>query len=905
MARDRRSKGKFERPGNSADTTEQAPRPAIEALERVPRRTLHIALAAVGLALLVVFFWTHIAAHERPSAPDTTAYMGLGEPMSAWREAHDGKVPQWTPYVFSGMPSYGSMIYAAGGAFEILDRFTAAITMRNHGLRLTLFFAVAGLCLYVLMIRYGRTPLAAFLAAAVYVFTPYFVGLINAGHNSKIWAAAVLPPLLLATDVLLKERSLRALAWFALAAAWQLWCNHPQVTYYGIMLIGFIMLADVAVLGASWMERGRRLLGDSALVIGGLLLALGLMALPYLPVLDYTPESVRGSTPSAVNRQPSGGTSDQGMDRRWQFATGWSMHPKELITFVFPSFYGLWNDPTDQARVRELQARVQQLQAAGRLSQSDVDAYYEGVAHAQSYWGYMGATGSQGRFTQSTYYIGLIPLLLLAFVRPKRRGILWGTLAFSAFALVIGLGQFFPVLYWPAYKLMPYFGKFRVPSMIYMLLPLSIGIAAAWAVDELATDTAEQAARTRKRGQSPGGLKKPAIIVAVSMAILFTIALITGLTLTSNPSSILDPMQGAPQEFLDALGSVRGGMILSDVAVAAILLALFFGGLWLLHRGSLAPRTFLLVIVVAVLADLWRMDSTFIDATPPPMDVESIVKPEAVDVVRNHAESVSDTLFRVAAITGMDRAGGFGITTGLVEQNDLGQWFLSNVSGYQPAKLRIYDDLIISGAISRRPVLNMLGARYFVGPSGLNAPDLLPLGPNPERNNTGHVAYLNTEAMPRAWWVRETRRVTGDPDALGALLSPSFSPVDAAVVQGEFGRSKRYAVPAEAPTVTSFDYDRVTARAATPDTAFLIFSEVFYKDWHASIDGREVPIVQTDYVLRGIEVPPGEHEIVMEYRSPIFSTAYYGARILLVIVLLVIVVEETRRFLRQRREASE
>ena len=874
----------------------------IDALEHVPERRILVALAAVGLALIVVYFSHLIFAEGRPNAPDIAAHRGLAAESASWRFAHDGQVPLWTPYILSGMPSYGSMIYAAGGALETLDKVVAFITGGNFGLRLSLYFGVGGVCLFALMRRYGRSHFAAFFAAVLYVFTPYFIGLINAGHNNKIWAAAVLPVVLLTTDILLKERSVRALAWFALATAWQLWCNHPQVTYYTMMFVGFLIVSDAVLLDTGIIDKIKRFAGDAVLIGAGTALALAAMALPYGPVLDYTPESVRGSKPSAVVAPGNTSAGESSLDRQWQFATGWSMHPKELITFMFPSFYGLWNNPEYAAEAQQAQFRAQQLQQTGQLSRQDIEDYYTSVAKAQSYWGYMGPTGSTGRFTQSTYYIGLLPLLLLPFIRPKRRGLVWGSLAFSLFALLLGLGQFFGILYLPAYKLLPYFAKFRVPSMIYMVLPLSVGIAAAWAADEISQQSPTKPGA--RKGSSEFGFLQKAMMGTAGVFTLFgVVALVAGLKIKYDPASVLDIPQGAPQEFISAIGSVRGGLILGDLTTALVLAVLFLGAVWLLHKGRLGPRTFLAVLIAATLFDLWRMDFVFVQATPPPITANSVVKPAAVDVLEAHVETSSDTLFRVAAVTGMNRAGGFNISTGLVEQNDLGMWSLPNVSGYQPAKLRIYDDLIISGGLNRRSVLNMLGTRYLIGPAGLNAPGLQILGPEPERNSTGHVAYLNTQALPRAWWVSDVRSVSDATTALNTVLSPRFSPEREAVVMN--GQTRQYQVPSTPPRVTEFDFHRIAATVTAQDTAFLVFSEVFYKHWHVTVSGVEAPIYQTNYVLRGIKVPPGTHDIVMEYQSPAYDLSYYGSRVVLVVLFLVLAVEETRRYLNRRKESSQ
>ena len=127
----------------------------------------------------------------------------------------------------------------------------------------------------------------------------------------------------------------------------------------------------------------------------------------------------------------------------WNYATQWSFHPKEVISFVYPYFYGLQNFSTKDLK-------------------------------SAAYWGYM-------PFTQSTHYLGLIALILASIgallKKPDKISLFfWIT---TILILIPGFGKFFPLLYKPFFELFPFFSKFRIPSMIYALLPITISILAA------------------------------------------------------------------------------------------------------------------------------------------------------------------------------------------------------------------------------------------------------------------------------------------------------------------------------------------------------------------------------------------------------------------------------------------
>jgi hypothetical protein len=824
------------------------------------RSALHLILAGVAVLLLLVYFGGLILKSSLPQAPDTVASGAIATMTAAWQAAHDGQMPLWTPGAFSGMPSYGGMIATHE---NIISRAIGYATFGNYGLSMALYSFIGGMCVYLLLIRYGRSPLAASFAAAVYMFTPYIPGLINAGHNNKILAAAIIPALLLATDGLLRERSLKAFGWFVLAAAWQLWVRHPQVTFYGIMLIGCIVLADVLASEGALTERLRRFAVNVALLAGGLVFALGIVADPYLPVLEFTPESVRGGAPSVASELAT--DAGQQSDRGWEFATQWSMHPKELVSFVIPSFYGLWNDPRYNP-------------------QTDIEAH--------SYWGFM-------PFTQSTHYFGLIPLLLALLVRPKRSGLIWGCIGFSVIAIVIGLGQWFPVLYLPAYKLLPYFAKFRVPSMIYMLLPLSVGVVGAWALDQMM----EPEAVSVRQKTAPRFAREEKIGLGLGFAMA---ALAAGIVMYHSTSGwmLKAGEENYPAQIQVALAQMRGKMMAQDLLIAAILTAFVAGGVLLVSRRRLNPIVFGVLLTVATIADLWRLDFIFLDIKRPTFAEAPFQRPAEVDVIqRDVHESVpdsvrrwqyitnGDTLFRIAPATGLDQAGNLMIDN----TNEYGRWNLQSVSGYHAAKLRIYDDLMISGGLSRRPVLDMLNARYIIAARGLPDTTMVPVAEAGDK-----VVYRNSTALPRAWWVNSVRSVPDAKAALSSVLSRAFDPAHEAVVLGAPPQivADTAAVP---PRVTLWDFQRIEIETNNNAPAFLVLSEVYYpRGWSATVDGKAAKIVQTNFVLRGLAVPAGSKKVELTFDSPayrwgrILSFTCFPAAVLLIVGATVLQRRKTR-----------
>jgi uncharacterized membrane protein YfhO len=86
------------------------------------------------------------------------------------------------------------------------------------------------------------------------------------------------------------------------------------------------------------------------------------------------------------------------------------------------------------------------------------------------------------------------------------------------------------------------------------------------------------------------------------------------------------------------------------------------------------------------------------------------------------------------------------------------------------------------------------------------------------------------------------------------------------------------------------DNDEVTYKSNATANRFAVFSEVFYdRGWKAYIDGKESPIIRTNYVLRGLSVPSGQHDIRFEFHPAAYYTGEKVALIGGIIIWLMII----------------
>ena len=381
---------------------------------------------------------------KEPAAADTIAVRPLGE-WALETQEEMGTTPLWIPHLFSGMPSYGSYVYTPASPLSLIDH-VLRLFPEDRGVRYFLLMLIGGFSAFAFFRRQGASTFAAATVALGFVLTPYIPGAIEAGHSTKLKALMLAPLVLLALDFFLSRPGPLAASFLAIATAMIGWANHPQILYY-IGMIGFLYgIARV------FSERNDWSAGKLAVAFGWLCLAgivaSCLLAEPTLAVREYAPYSIRGAG-------ESGGTT-------WDYATGWSFAPYETISFLFPEFYGL---------------------------------------KSPAYFG-------SAPFTQSTHYLGIVFLAvaLITWIR-RRDARSWIWIGISLVMLLIGFGRHLPILYRPLFDFFPYFNKFRVPPMIYSLLPLTLGFMVARGLDTLAMPGEggqKKTTRSRKGWLIPG-----------------------------------------------------------------------------------------------------------------------------------------------------------------------------------------------------------------------------------------------------------------------------------------------------------------------------------------------------------------------------------------------------------------
>jgi hypothetical protein len=500
--------------------------------------------AAFGIAALgVLVFFYPIVVGKVFLSPDSVAPAGFSKiAMQALTER--GVYALWNPFHFLGMPSFGSLAFVPY-AYP-LDWIFGFLNTKLGFPDLTwllVHYLLLALAMVALLRSMGSTPEAAVLGAGTLALTPNLVAVGAFGHGSQIMTAAYLPLLFLLFDRFARRGSLLALAGFALAAALQLLRGHVQIVFYTWLALG----AYALFLALPALREGRRSDAARALggLAGGLALGFGMSAFLYLPIRAYAALSVRSA--------------GAGGGAGFEYATSWSFHPLEMLTFVVPSMFG-FGGPT--------------------------------------YWGTM-------PFTDYPNYMGIVPFALAVYAAVRSRGT-WRLflVTLAAVSLLISFGKHFAPLYALLYDHLPFFNKFRVPVMILVLVQFATAGLAAMGLDRALREPPPG-----KKGSAPrdagewwrgAGFGVAGAVGGIAVLQAFRSSL-EAAAASSRPS-----MNGA-------LASRALDMASLDVLKSGLVLALACAAVALYRQGRIARTVAAGALILLTAVDLWGLDRRIMD----------------------------------------------------------------------------------------------------------------------------------------------------------------------------------------------------------------------------------------------------------------------------------------------------
>ena len=792
-----------------------------------------IAIVVLYIITLVVFRAIVFNGAAFAEAGDTAAAIAY-EQVAKRIQADDGITDVlWAPYFFSGMPTFGNFAivprvvsFAQEALVWILDFFF----LKGPWTWLVVFYFLSGVFMYAAARELGFHRPVAFFAAIVYMLGPYAVGLAGEGHGSKLMALTYLPLVFLFTHRLFERRDLLSLGGLAVSIGTLMLANHVQIAYYVFMLIGLFVAYRLIL---EVRTNTRVVLLATAMFVAALVIGFAISAYNYLSAYEYAQFSMRG-----------GGTQGATGGLAWDYATNWSWHPAELLTLFVPGFFGF------------------------RLPQ---------------YWGMMQP------WTDSTVYVGLLPVLFsIVAISIRRTAITWFFLVVTVIVVLLSFGRNFPLVYETAFSVLPFFDKFRAPAMILQVLRFTLAILGAYGLQALLD------LRNTSQGQTRASVLKTARIVLFAAAGLAAVLIVFRGGLAEILSGTWFARTGELEQYRQQYGQQAGQIIAqlkqqrfttfwNDAVTFALLLACSAGVVWLYLKESIRTTLALALLIGMTLVDLYIIDSRLIQPKPAAAIAQNFPQTETIAFLQAQGQR-SEEPFRVFPMGNL-----FG-------EKIYAYYGIQSIGGYSPAKLKIYQTLLDS-CLYRGPdpafrlnmnVVNMLNVRYLV------VPGRLPEGMFPVAHVDGAqamITYENPSALPRATLVGHAVTAGTDHDVFTLLNSSAFNPRLTAVIQGSAPSGLTPPAPGDTVRVTHYGAQRIVLETRASAPALLVLSEIYYPaGWTATVDGTEVEILRTNFVLRSVPVPAGTHTVEFTFSPPLYwaglTITYVGWVMALVLVAL-------------------
>ena len=788
---------------------------------------------------------------------DASAGRGAGQEGVEYR-AKTGERTRWTNALFSGMPTY--QMSPSYGSTEVLSKAADAYHLWLPENVWYVFAYLLGF--YILLRAFDFRQHLAALGSILWAFSTYFLIIIAAGHIWKVWALAYLPPMIAGIVLAYKGKYLWGLLLTAVFTAFEINANHVQMTYYYLFIIFFLVVAWlVDAIRKHELERFAK--ATAVCALGGVIgVCINLSNLYH--TWQYSQESMRGK--SELVKKNSENQTNSGLER--DYITQWSYGIGETWTLLIPNTKGGASMPLSM----------------NETAMAKADPNYASIyQQIGQYWGEQPGTSGPvyvGAFVMMLFILGLFIV---------KGPVKWALLAATILSIMLSWGKNFMGLTDFFIDYMPMYAKFRTVASILVIAEFTIPLLAMLALKEVFN-----------LGIKSEKIKKPLI---ASFALTGGIALLMGLFPTMFfdsfiSTSELSALRSLPAEHVGPLTAnlteMRQAMFTSDCMRSFYVILMGTAILLFWYFGKLKQKYAVGAILILCLVDLWIVNKRYLNdgMFVPKSEREAPQQKTQTDELILRDQSLDYRVLNLASNT--------------FNENET-SYYHKSIGGYHAAKLRRYQELVerhinpemqrLFKAVSEAagdmtqvngdsifPVLNMLNAKYFI----------LPL----EGGQT--VPIQNPYVYGNAWFVDQLSYVDNanqEIDALGQIDLRHQAVADKKF-QAQLGDAVEQDT-ASVVTITAYEPNRLTYDVNSGKGGVLVFSEIFYPGWTATVDGEPVELGRVDYVLRAMNVKPGRHEVVLSFFPKTVNTtetiAYVSYVILILVVLGAVFMEYRRR----------
>ncbi len=791
---------------------------------------------------------------------DTSAGIGAGEEAAKYKET-TGKTTRWTNSLFSGMPTY--QIAPSYASTEVLNGIEKVYSLLLPQYVWLTFIMMLGF--YILLRSLGISPWISGLGGILWAFSSYFFILISAGHIWKFITLAYIPPTIAGIVLTYRKKYLLGAIATALFMALQIKSNHIQMSYYFFFVI-ICMVIAFFVEARKNKELPHFFKASALLLLAGTIGVLTNLSNLY-HTYQYSQETMRGKS-ELVHKGEKEKQTSSGLDR--DYITQWSYGIGETFTLLVPNIKGGASIPL----------------AESQKAMEKANPIYGNIYHQLTQY-----FGTQP-MTSGPVYVGAFVLFLFILGCFTIRGPMkWALVIATLLSILLSWGKNFMPLTNFFIDYVPLYNKFRAVSSILVIAEFTIPLLAIITLYQIFKDRMFLKEHQKEFYISLG--------LTAGIALLFAIAPTLFFSNYSSPQELHALQQGIPKEhlvpLLDNLKEMRVLLLTGDAWRSVIIILIGALLLVLYQKDKIKTSVTLIGITLLCLGDLWTVnkrylnDDQFIDQSA---QITTFNKTETDELILTDP----DINYRV-----------LNLTSNTFNENNTSYWHKS-IGGYHAAKLRRYQELIdyhitpeiqyffsnftkSNQDISQMDkngfsVLNMLNAKYIILP--VEGGKTYPL--------------LNPHAYGNAWFANHIEYVENANEEIERLKQ--VNPKETAIVNKEFKEKLNHITETKNDSLaqiklTQYEPNHLVYKVSTPKETLALFSEIYYPQWRATLNGEPIEMGRANYVLRAITIPAGEHVLEMTFDPVSIKyteiTAYCAIIILLGGFILIIIQKVTNR----------
>ena len=796
------------------------------------RGVLHVVIAVVAMAAISWAFFPTVLQGDVLHQHDVLQGIANGQEGVEYQQ-QTGEITRWTDALFGGMPTF--QIRPTYSSTPFLSWVGKLWSLGMPNPVSWLFIMMLGF--FILLMAFDVKWYLAVLGAIGWAFSTYFIILIGAGHIWKLLTLAYVPPTIAGVVLCYRGRYLAGAAVAALFAALQLMSNHVQMTYYFAFVIAALVIGYL-VEAIREKHIGRWLAATAALLVAAVL-ALAANAPSLYMSYKYSKETIRGGhselTTNADGSQQEISATDGGLDK--EYITQWSYGKDETFTLMIPNVKG-------GATIRPEHGDNHFMSLAETSKAQSNDISSQDAQVLEQFPQYFG----DQPMTNGPVYVGIIIFALFLLGCAVVKGpVKWSLVVVTILAIFLAWGHNMMWLTGWMIDHFPMYNKFRTPSSILVIAEFTMPLLAVLALQQILKDPKAFWSEHRSAALTAGGFCAVVCLIAALFPGIF------GAYSAQETEQLMGQLQQYPT--VDAaIRMVRGSLVSGDAWRSLLFLLAGAATLWLLVKGTLKAPIAAAVMVVLVLADLFTVNKRYVNADTfvPAMEAEAFVaRPVDTQILQD------TTHYRVLDVQHFAEA--------------MPSYFHKTVGGYHAAKLTRYNDLI-ERQITRNnvQVLNMLNTKYIIV--------------------NDNQMQENPDALGNAWWVDSIAYVTGADQEMAAL--DSIDAAHLAVADTKFqqvlGQAK-HKQPGDTITLTSYAPNKLSFKTHSAQGGLAVFSEIYFPwGWQATIDGKPAELGRVNYVLRAMQLPAGDHEVVMTFDPAEVHQTERAATTAIIIIFLAL-----------------